>query len=209
MVIVGGGFGGLDAARAFDGAPVQVTLLDRHNYHLFQPMLYQVATAALSPGDVASPIRWILRHQKNVRVLLGAGRSHRSERAGSSSSKKRRRRIHRTDDRLRLFDPRDRIHARLLRTPRMVHPCAGIKDARRCAGNPATGAARLRSRRARNRRSCPASAADVCDRRRGTDRGGTGGRPRPKSRDRRFVRIFGASAPSRHASSCSKAGLPS
>jgi NADH:quinone reductase (non-electrogenic) len=70
IVIVGGGFGGLDAARALRGADVQVTLLDRHNYHLFQPLLYQVATAALSPGDVASPIRWILRHQKNVRVLL-------------------------------------------------------------------------------------------------------------------------------------------
>jgi NADH dehydrogenase len=70
VVIVGGGFGGLYAVRAFDGAPVQVTLLDRHNYHLFQPMLYQVATAALSPGDVASPTRWILRHQQNVRVLL-------------------------------------------------------------------------------------------------------------------------------------------
>ena len=70
-MIVGGGFGGLYAARAFDGAPVSVTLLDRHNYHLFQPMLYQVATAALSPGDVASPTRWILRKQKNVRVLLG------------------------------------------------------------------------------------------------------------------------------------------
>jgi NADH:ubiquinone reductase (H+-translocating) len=70
VVIVGGGFGGLYAARAFDRAPVQVTLLDRHNYHLFQPMLYQVATAALSPGDVASPTRWILRHQKNVSVLL-------------------------------------------------------------------------------------------------------------------------------------------
>jgi NADH dehydrogenase len=70
VVIVGGGFGGLDAARAFADAPVRVTLLDRHNYHLFQPLLYQVATAALSPGDIASPIRWILRHQKNVRVLL-------------------------------------------------------------------------------------------------------------------------------------------
>jgi NADH dehydrogenase len=69
-VIVGGGFGGLDAAREFAGAPVRVTLLDRHNYHLFQPLLYQVATAALSPGDVASPIRWILRRQKNVQVLL-------------------------------------------------------------------------------------------------------------------------------------------
>ena len=70
IVILGGGFGGLFAARAFDGAGVRVTLIDRHNYHLFQPLLYQVATAALSPGDVASPIRWVLRHQKNVRVLL-------------------------------------------------------------------------------------------------------------------------------------------
>jgi NADH dehydrogenase len=69
-VIVGGGFGGLDAARGLAGADVRVTLLDRHNYHLFQPLLYQVATASLSPGDVASPIRWILRRQKNVRVLL-------------------------------------------------------------------------------------------------------------------------------------------
>jgi NADH:quinone reductase (non-electrogenic) len=74
VVILGGGFGGLDAARAFDGADVRVTLIDRHNYHLFQPLLYQVATAALSPGDVASPIRWILRHQKNVRVLLAEAR---------------------------------------------------------------------------------------------------------------------------------------
>jgi NADH dehydrogenase len=69
-VIIGGGFGGLFAARAFDGAPVKVTLLDRHNYHLFQPLLYQVAMAELSPADVASPIRWILRGQENVEVLL-------------------------------------------------------------------------------------------------------------------------------------------
>jgi NADH:ubiquinone reductase (H+-translocating) len=70
VIIVGGGFGGLNAARALAGADVSVTLLDRHNYHLFQPLLYQVATASLSPGDIASPIRWILRHQKNVEVLL-------------------------------------------------------------------------------------------------------------------------------------------
>jgi NADH dehydrogenase len=70
VVILGGGFGGLDAARALAGAPVRVTLLDRHNYHLFQPLLYQVATASLSPGDIASPIRWVLRRQKNVTVLL-------------------------------------------------------------------------------------------------------------------------------------------
>jgi len=71
VVILGGGFGGLHAARALAGAAAQVTLVDRHNYHLFQPLLYQVATASLSPGDVASPIRWILRRQKNVEVLLG------------------------------------------------------------------------------------------------------------------------------------------
>src|ERR1051325_2064296 len=71
VVIIGGGFGGLQAARAFRGSDVRVTLLDRHNYHLFQPLLYQVATASLSPGDIASPIRWVLRKQANVEVLLG------------------------------------------------------------------------------------------------------------------------------------------
>ena len=70
VVIIGGGFAGLEAARALAGAAVRVTVLDRHNYHLFQPLLYQVATASLSPGDVASPIRWILRRQQNVEVLL-------------------------------------------------------------------------------------------------------------------------------------------
>jgi NADH:ubiquinone reductase (H+-translocating) len=70
VVIIGGGFGGLWAAKTLKRAPVRVTLLDRHNHHVFQPLLYQVATAALSPGDIASPIRWILRKQKNVRVLL-------------------------------------------------------------------------------------------------------------------------------------------
>ena len=75
VVIIGGGFGGLDAARALAGAPVQVTLIDRHNYHLFQPLLYQVATASLSPGDIASPIRWVLRKQKNVQVLLAEARA--------------------------------------------------------------------------------------------------------------------------------------
>jgi NADH dehydrogenase len=70
VVIIGAGFGGLDAARALADAPVRVTLLDRHNYHLFQPLLYQVATASLSPADIASPIRWVLRRQTNVTVLL-------------------------------------------------------------------------------------------------------------------------------------------
>jgi NADH dehydrogenase len=70
VVIVGGGFGGLSAAKVLRHAAIRVTLLDRHNYHLFQPLLYQVATATLSPGDIASPIRWILRNAKNIRVLL-------------------------------------------------------------------------------------------------------------------------------------------
>src|SRR5437773_8057483 len=72
IVILGGGFGGLDAAKALAGEPVRITLIDRHNYHLFQPLLYQVATASLSPGDIASPIRWILRRQHNARVLLAS-----------------------------------------------------------------------------------------------------------------------------------------
>jgi NADH dehydrogenase len=70
VVIIGGGFGGLYAARRFRGRDVTVTLVDRRNHHVFQPLLYQVATAGLSPGDIASPIRWILRRQKNVEVLL-------------------------------------------------------------------------------------------------------------------------------------------
>jgi NADH dehydrogenase len=75
IVIVGGGFGGLTAAKALKHATVDVTLLDQHNHHLFQPLLYQVATATLSPGDIASPLRWILRRQHNVRVLLGEVRA--------------------------------------------------------------------------------------------------------------------------------------
>jgi NADH dehydrogenase len=71
VVIVGGGFGGLSAAGTLKNADVQVTLLDRRNHHVFQPLLYQVATATLSPGDIAAPIRWILRRARNVRVLLG------------------------------------------------------------------------------------------------------------------------------------------
>ena len=70
VVIVGGGFGGLSAARALRSAPVRVTLVDKRNHHVFQPLLYQVATAGLSPGDIASPIRWILRGQQHTRVLL-------------------------------------------------------------------------------------------------------------------------------------------
>ncbi|MFA5908484.1 MAG: NAD(P)/FAD-dependent oxidoreductase [Vicinamibacterales bacterium] len=71
VVIIGGGFAGLAAARQLKQVDCEVTIIDRHNHHVFQPLLYQVATAGLSPGDIASPIRWILRTQPRLRVLLG------------------------------------------------------------------------------------------------------------------------------------------
>src|SRR6202161_4580874 len=70
VVIVGAGFGGLTAAQALASAAVSITVIDRKNYHTFQPLLYQVATAGLSPGEIAAPIRSILRHHKNVEVLM-------------------------------------------------------------------------------------------------------------------------------------------
>ena len=75
VVILGGGFAGLYAAQGLRHAAVQVTVVDLRNHHLFQPMLYQVATAALSPSDIASPIRSILRDQKNAEVLLNEAAS--------------------------------------------------------------------------------------------------------------------------------------
>jgi NADH dehydrogenase len=71
VVIIGGGFGGIAAARALKRAPIRLTMIDRRNHHLFQPLLYQVATAALNPSDIASPIRRILRRQRNASVILG------------------------------------------------------------------------------------------------------------------------------------------
>jgi NADH:ubiquinone reductase (H+-translocating) len=70
VVVIGGGFGGMNAAMVLGGLPVDVTLVDRKNYHTFQPLLYQVALAVLSPADIAQPIRNILRDRKNVEVLM-------------------------------------------------------------------------------------------------------------------------------------------
>jgi NADH:ubiquinone reductase (H+-translocating) len=70
VVIVGAGFGGLVAARTLARYPVRITLIDRQNFHTFQPLLYQVATAGLSPGEIAAPIRWILRNRRNIEVLM-------------------------------------------------------------------------------------------------------------------------------------------
>src|SRR5215472_15309403 len=71
VVIVGGGFGGLSAARELAGKDVAVTLIDKTNHHLFQPLLYQVATAGLSPADIAQPIRHILKDARNIEVVMG------------------------------------------------------------------------------------------------------------------------------------------
>src|SRR5258708_35890872 len=71
IVIVGGGFGGLAAAKALKNTPARVILIDRTNHHLFQPLLYQVATSVLTPGQIGSPIRNILRKQQNTTVILG------------------------------------------------------------------------------------------------------------------------------------------
>ncbi len=70
VVVVGAGFGGLEATRKLAKLPVDITLIDRRNHHTFQPLLYQVATAGISPGEIAAPIRWILRGRKNVEVLM-------------------------------------------------------------------------------------------------------------------------------------------
>src|SRR5437870_11377635 len=74
VVIVGAGFGGLEAAKKLACEDVRVTVIDRHNYFLFQPLLYQVATAALSPADIASPLRSILRGARNIRVMMAEAR---------------------------------------------------------------------------------------------------------------------------------------
>ena len=71
VVVVGGGFGGLQATLHLRRAPVEVTLVDRRNFHLFQPLTYQVATGALSPGEIAYPLRAIFKRQRNVEVMLG------------------------------------------------------------------------------------------------------------------------------------------
>ena len=89
VVLVGAGFGGLYAAKALSGAPIELTVIDRRNFHLFQPLLYQVATGGLSPGEIASPVRHVLSRQRNTRVWLGEVRDIDVQRRVSSDMKAR------------------------------------------------------------------------------------------------------------------------
>ena len=90
VVIVGGGFAGLYAAKALKHADVDITVIDRDNYHSFQPLLYQVATAVLAPSEIASPIRWLLREQTNATVLLAEVSRHRRRRADGDRGRRAR-----------------------------------------------------------------------------------------------------------------------
>ena len=112
VVIIGAGFGGLAAAKALERTPVDVTVIDRQNHHCFQPLLYQVATAALSPADIAWPIRHILRKQQNADGADGRGRA-----ASTPASEL----VHDRsgDDPLRLSGARDRRDPFLFRSRRM------------------------------------------------------------------------------------------
>ena len=128
IVIVGAGFGGLFAAQALARVAADVTIVDRHNYHLFQPLLYQVATAGLPPSDVAWPIRSILRRQRNTTVLLGEVTAIDSARA--------RRRARRANVAVRLPRRRDGLHAFVLRPRRLAAVRAGLEVDRRRDGDP-------------------------------------------------------------------------
>ena len=137
VVIIGGGFGGLEAAKELANKPVKVTIIDKKNHHTFQPLLYQVgATAVLSPGEIASPIRRILQNYKNIEVVLGRSDWFRFRKTKRKITFQRR-------NFLRLFNHRGRCEAFLFRTRRMGKTRAGFENHRRCAGNSAARFARL------------------------------------------------------------------
>ena len=167
VVIVGGGFGGLAATRGLARASVDVTLVDRTNYHLFQPLLYQVATAGLSPAEIAYPIRRILRRQRNARVLLGEALA-----------------IDPAAKRVRLADGdvgydflvlAAGAGSLVLREGRVGSSCARAEDAGGRARDPPAGPRRLRGRGARGGHRGPPAVAHVRRDRRGADRGRDGG----------------------------------
>ncbi len=127
VVIIGAGFGGLEAAKVLGRAPVRQLILDRTNYHLFQPLLYQVATAALSPADIAAPIRGVISKFPNVDVMLTEARSIDVAARTVSTDRPR--------DSLRLPDRRHWLAAFLFRERTMGAPRPGLEEPRRCGRN--------------------------------------------------------------------------
>ena len=123
VVIIGAGFGGLEAAKLLGDEPVRVTVIDRTNYHLFQPLLYQVATAALSPADIAAPIRGVLTKYPE----------HRGDARGSERGRCEAKKVitGESRDSLRLSDPRDRLSPFLFRARRMGKTRAGSEESGR------------------------------------------------------------------------------
>ena len=130
VVIIGGGFGGLFAARALKRAPVQVTLIDRRNFHLFQPLLYQVATGGLSAANIAAPLRVLLKRQKNAEVRLGDVVDFDVTNRQVLAHRRR-------QDRLRHAHRRGRLRSPLLWTRRMAKVGSFVEIDCGCRGNPA------------------------------------------------------------------------
>ena len=165
IVIVGCGFGGLFAAKALSRTPAEVLIIDRNNYHLFQPLLYQVASAALAPADIAQPIRTILRHQKNASVMLAevtaVDLSRRTVFAGGPRNP------------LRLPDPRPRRGRQLLRPRGLAGAGAGHEGGGGGDSDPLAPAALVRARGDRGGLRGARRAAHLRHRRRRTDRRGT------------------------------------
>ena len=202
VVIVGAGFGGLACARELGGAPVRVTIVDRRNYHLFVPLLYQVATAALSPADIARPIRRILGRYENIDVVLG-------EVDGVDTAARTRAPRRRQGASVRPARGRDRLGIFLFRPSRMGGLRTGAADARGRAPHSRPAADGVRARRgvARSRRA--GSADDDRDRRRRPDRRGNGRRRRGADAPRPGARFPPhRSAPRPHRADRSRAAHP-
>ena len=132
VVIVGGGFGGLQAALNLKGADVDVTIVDRRNFHLFQPLAYQVATGALATGEVAYPLRTIFRGQENVSVMLAEAEGFDLD---AKTVKLRTAAGEETLD-YDTLDRRRRVQVQLLRPPGMAGARRRAQDARGCAAHP-------------------------------------------------------------------------
>ena len=198
VVIVGAGFGGLEAAKALAGAPLGVTVIDRRNYHLFQPLLYQVATAALSPADIAAPIRGILRRAENCSVVHGEG--DRIDLATQTVMTDRGAHL------LRSSDPRDRRPPRLFRTRRVGGGRAGPEEDRGRDRTSPPHPDRVRAGRDGRRRRGADALADLRHRRRRRHRRRDGRRHRRARARRRSPPTSGTSIRATPASCSSRPG---